>query len=544
MRSNTGRRASSVSPRLPRRALVALVALVVLASCASAPSVPGWVVWQTRDATCDGHPVRLEQQRVTVWQDNPRQSMLCASPNEWLVQDLVVTDLNRDGNEDLLMLCWRMANFGSSRPFWRMDEKDEEWTQHLFLVQPAEGALRPVWMTSDIGAEVEGLRKVGERVELTSRSGSATLWEWQTWGLTLVENNADVPSSAGTSASTTRGAQVARHTQAHTQAPVQDPQTLSILAAGDVLCHASMYQQACTAGNGTPQFDFLFTHVAPFVSAHDIALVNQETILVSDRSQVSFYPLFGTPDTMGDALVQAGFDVVCAATNHAADKGARGIEHTCSFWRTQHPATTLLGLRTSNNESTVTFLEKKGYTLALLNATEHLNGQTVEEGSPCSVVTLNEQDRLLAEVAQAERTADLTLCMLHVGEEYESQPSPTQRAAVEKFVDAGADVVICAHPHVLLPCESVRTPAGNEAVVYWSLGNLVSNQMDLRTVLGGMASLVIARNDAGNAVVRSFELVPTVCHFEPSTTSAYLLEDYSLDLALRHTLTQELVPYL
>ena len=57
----------------------------------------------------------------------------------------------------------------------------------------------------------------------------------------------------------------------------------------------------------------------------DIAIINQETILVSDPKRYSSYPTFGSPTEVGDAVAKAGFDVVAHATNHTNDKGVSGI---------------------------------------------------------------------------------------------------------------------------------------------------------------------------------------------------------------------------
>lgn len=59
------------------------------------------------------------------------------------------------------------------------------------------------------------------------------------------------------------------------------------------------------------------------LQAADLALVNQEVILGGEELGISGYPAFNAPYAVGDALVEAGFDVVCHGTNHALDKGKK-----------------------------------------------------------------------------------------------------------------------------------------------------------------------------------------------------------------------------
>ena len=64
----------------------------------------------------------------------------------------------------------------------------------------------------------------------------------------------------------------------------------------------------------------------------DIAVLNQETILVDDMGAVSDYPRFGSPLSIGEAVADAGFDVINLANNHALDKGAYGLNTTIDFF--------------------------------------------------------------------------------------------------------------------------------------------------------------------------------------------------------------------
>ena len=74
---------------------------------------------------------------------------------------------------------------------------------------------------------------------------------------------------------------------------------------------------------------------------------------------------------------------------------------------------------------------------------------------------------------------------------------------------------------------------GNKSVVFYSLGNFLSNQSGIDKILGGMASVTISKEN-GETFVESYEMLPTVTHAESGLYTAYMLSDYTDELAKRH----------
>ena len=98
------------------------------------------------------------------------------------------------------------------------------------------------------------------------------------------------------------------------------PPTLRLVMVGDVLLHTPVEKSALQEG-GSYNYDALFSQTAERIRSADIALVNQEVILGGEALGVSGYPAFNAPFSVADALSDAGFDMICHATNHALDKG-------------------------------------------------------------------------------------------------------------------------------------------------------------------------------------------------------------------------------
>ena len=316
---------------------------------------------------------------------------------------------------------------------------------------------------------------------------------------------------------------------------------VTLLAAGDNLIHHQIYNMARQA-DGSFDFNFLYDRLRERISSYDLAVINQETILVSDPALIDTFPCFGTPDSMADALVNAGFDVVLSATNHTWDKKETGVRNTLDYWANHFPQIPILGIHPDPADaSSVDFLEKNNIRFALFNYTYGLNGFRLPAGKTYMVDLLQDQGKFLSDVRAAEQEADFTICFLHIGEEYRFAPTAYQVNYINSLIDAGADLVICAHPHVVEPYGQVTTAAGNSALVFYSCGNFVSFQTRLERVLGGLADVTIVKDETGTHI-DSFDFIPVVTHFDGTTETVLELKDYTEEMAITHYIRQCLDP--
>jgi poly-gamma-glutamate capsule biosynthesis protein CapA/YwtB (metallophosphatase superfamily) len=133
----------------------------------------------------------------------------------------------------------------------------------------------------------------------------------------------------------------------------------------------------------------------------------------------------------------------------------------------------------------------------------------------------------------------MTVAILHVGTEYVYEPTDYEVQQVDKFIDNGADIVICAHPHVVETYEIRTTANGNSGLVFYSLGNFISAQNEIPRVLGGMADITITKtiyNNEETVEITDYDMIPLVTHQENGTYTTYKLSDYTDELASRHKL--------
>lgn len=323
--------------------------------------------------------------------------------------------------------------------------------------------------------------------------------------------------------------------------PDSTVEEVTFFAVGDVLFHTPLFKD-CAEDSLKCDFGYIFEAWRPDIAAADIAIVNQETIFVPRASGYASYPSFGSPEEVGLAEIAAGFDVITHATNHTIDRGSAAVDYTLDFWAGK-PAV-VLGIHASAPAAdSVAVIEKKGIRFSLVNFTYGLNGQRLPAGRPFLVDLLDSAGAWVEKVRRAERAADVTVAFMHFGTEYTELPSKEAVRFAEMAIDAGADILVCAHPHVVEPFGIYTTKSGNRALVYWSLGNFVSNQQQLATNLGGVAKFAVRKIARGNDA--RFEI--SAATFEGSVTQqeagnyrAIPLDIYTDSLAEVHGLKSKL----
>lgn len=319
--------------------------------------------------------------------------------------------------------------------------------------------------------------------------------------------------------------------------------TVDLLAVGDNLIHTGLYKTGMN-DSGVWNYDHLYEHVKDEIEAADLAIVNQETIFIKDRSKISAYPRFGSPTEIGDALVRTGFDVVLHASNHTVDKGAEGVWDTLNFWEEEHPEITVLGMNESEEEQdTIDIVECNGIRFAMLNYTYGLNGLPMPADEPY-LVNMLDKEKVAEDIAKAREISDMIIVFCHVGDEYVYEPSEYSKEWVDFLLEQGVDIAINAHPHVVEPYTVLTREDGHEMLVYYSLGNFISTQDRVPRLLGGMAKItvqmLIYEGEKYFSIV-DYTMEPVVAHWNYSTMEfgVYMLEDYTNELAAKHGIHKE-----
>lgn len=238
------------------------------------------------------------------------------------------------------------------------------------------------------------------------------------------------------------------------------------------------------------------------MNAADIMLINNEFSYSTNGSPMDgkYYTFRANPDRV-EILKQMGVDIVTLANNHVYDYGEQAFEDTL----TTLDETEIKHVGAGNNLEEAmepVYYEVDGKTVAFVAASRaEKNVLTPEAGEDTSGILYCYDPTLLCEeIAEAKEHSDFVIAYVHWGTEYSNDFDSTQETTGQQYLDAGADVVIGAHPHCLQGIEYY-----NGKPIVYSLGNFWFNEKRLYTTL-------LKLNISGNAQDSQIEvqLVPAL----------------------------------
>ncbi len=322
--------------------------------------------------------------------------------------------------------------------------------------------------------------------------------------------------------------------EAGTAAETTGTSSVTILGTGDNLIHEALYEHAQTAGG----YDFTpyYQYVKPYIQAADIATVNQESPLATAIADPSGYPLFDTPTEDGDALIDAGFDIINQANNHALDMGEEGASATLDYWDSKGIA--YVGLyRNEEDMRNIRIIEKNGIKTAFLGFTDITN-EPLSTDSEIQMPMLTDEDLVRELIETARSEADFVVVHAHWGEEGEEECNTDQEQMAQKMVDWGADLIFGNHPHILQKLD-VLTRAGDGArcPVLYSGGNFLSGQQSRNQLISGLLTVKVTKDNAtGQVAAETMNFMPVVTHYvaDREDTVIYPVSQYTEQLAKLH----------
>ncbi|GIO23591.1 CapA family protein [Oceanobacillus sp. J11TS1] len=285
---------------------------------------------------------------------------------------------------------------------------------------------------------------------------------------------------------------------------------ITISTIGDILIHDRVYDDAW---NGeTYNFKPMLAAVADYLREADITVANQETIMGGESIGLSGYPNFNSPVEIGDALQDAGVDLITMANNHTLDRGEEAIQNAIAYY--EEIGIPYTGsFKNTEDQAEIRVLETdQDISIAFLSYTYGTNGMAIPEGKSY-LVNLIDRKQIKEEVEKADELADVTIVSLHFGVEEERMPDQEQKDLAQYAADLGVDVVIGHHPHVLQPIEWLEGEEGNQTLVAYSLGNFLSGQYAFYNRIGGIFEFDLVKK-ADEVVVQNPRFLPTFVEFE------------------------------
>lgn len=358
---------------------------------------------------------------------------------------------------------------------------------------------------------------------------------------TTAETTVTTAATTTTSATTmTTAATTEAPPEESTKAPEPQPTTASvnILCAGDNLIHQPIYNQASVrAGGEGYDFSYPYQFVRPYIEEADLAILNQETI-ITDAFPPSTYPQFCTPSEMGNEMIELGFDAISISNNHCLDQGEAGLLATLDYWRTEHPDIPVYGAyENAEDMADIRTMTINGISFAFLGYMEHTNGLSLPKDSECELVYLSEIDLIEQQIKAAAEQYDCVIVSVHFGVEITNEISRQQHELSQKFADWGADIIIGTQPHTIQSMEYLDRADGGRSFVFYCLGNLLSAQAYVYSMIGMLGRITVTKDlETGEVTLSDANAVPIVNHYDGnfSNVRVYPYKDYNAKLAAAH----------
>lgn len=288
---------------------------------------------------------------------------------------------------------------------------------------------------------------------------------------------------------------------------------ISISFIGDILVHKTLYQAVVNSDD--KKFSRLWKKAIPFFESVDYSYGNLEgpaALGLSDQLQnkgdIGFVydgqiysgenMLFNYHPQIIDDIKDSGIDIVSTANNHTLDRGPLGVDKTVDALRSK--GLNFIGTRKKGEKEKGLFAyfyqitQIKNFKVAWISCTEALNGFKDRESQVLLCYDQAKQIVSLIQKLKIDEQVDIVIVTPHWGVEYKSKPHTLQKTHAHLFLNAGADVIIGSHPHVLQPVEQYKTQDGRNTVIAYSLGNFVSGQLGLEKQSSAIIFLEFEKN--------------------------------------------------
>lgn len=285
---------------------------------------------------------------------------------------------------------------------------------------------------------------------------------------------------------------------------------IHVAAMGDILAHDTIIAGAKT--DSGYDFSRYFTNIRSSYGDADIVFCNQEGLSSGEAYGISGYPSFNAPLEFAAGLQSgAGCNVINLANNHMGDKGVAATNATLDAWSDLKPLAVSGANKDLESQNKVSYASVRGIKIGFV-AFADFNNNTA---TPSYSINIYHDEALVRRlVSEARSNADVVIASMHWGVEDSGVVSEDQTQAAALLASLGVDVVIGTGPHVLQRLEQVTRPDGGMMTVWYSLGNMLSSQFDIKELIGGIAGFDVIKAVDQKVRIENLSFVPTYMHYE------------------------------
>lgn len=282
-------------------------------------------------------------------------------------------------------------------------------------------------------------------------------------------------------------------------------------AVGDIMSHKLQLRHA-KQDDGSYDYEPQFRYVKDALSKADYTIANLELSISVDKEYSSF-PFFRTPEAILDALKDCGVDMFTLANNHILDGFFEGLEKTIES--VDERGFDRVGAHATREDSQQYIVKDiGGIKFGFLAYTKDVNDndKRIEASQrEFAVKRLDEADFKQDVQALRDLGAEVVICMPHWGVEERRSISGECKRYAQEMVNAGVDIILGSHPHVVLPINAGPMDVNGEEkdiLIAWSMGNFISYMAADYMDSGIIVDFTVSRDETGKISIHDVGYVP------------------------------------
>ena len=319
--------------------------------------------------------------------------------------------------------------------------------------------------------------------------------------------------------------------------PIQPPsnrtgniEDVHLLFSGNIFLNYKPYLSGIK-NNNVVNYDHLFTHITKNIKSADLAVTALSSTFYIDSEGKKFVKnVKNTPKELGDAIANAGFNVVLHASSKAYKQKEKGIINTLNFWKTNHPNIHPLGISSTLPEAEKDYFifTKNNIKIAIINYSVFMLKSIPNKNK--FMINVIKQKQVEETVQKLRPQVDIIIVCINWGEVSSLTPNKNQISWAKTLAGLGVNLIVGNNPSYVQPVTFVKNKNGKTALVFFSLGHLVGDNKSKPEALGALANIVISKEN-GKACISSYNLIPTINHQgELDNYQVYKLSEYNESL--------------
>jgi len=280
-----------------------------------------------------------------------------------------------------------------------------------------------------------------------------------------------------------------------------EEKTITLILVGDIMLDRGVEYMVEKQGNG--DFRFPFLKITDELKGVNLLFGNLEGVISDKGIKVgSIYSFRANPKAI-EGLSFAGFNLLSLANNHAFDYTRKALEDC--LVKLNNTGIAYVGAGFTENEAYSPFVKEIEGTKIAFSAYTNLGPEAwkaTETNSGIAWISEREINKIKEDIKNTKEKADILIVSLHSGEEYSNEPTLFQIDFSKMAIDAGADLVVGHHPHVIQRNEKYKN-----GWIFYSLGNFIFDQgFSEKTMRGQILEVIIKDKEIKEIIPKEIKI--------------------------------------